>query len=103
MSTVPHILVIDDEPQILRAMRTILTEKHFRVTTASRGEEGLALAAANLPDIIILDLGLPDLDGIQVCARLREWTQTPIIVLSARDNERDKVTALDQGADDYLT
>lgn len=103
MNPSPHILVIDDEPQILRALRTILTEKHFRVTTASRGEEGLAVAAANPPDIIILDLGLPDLDGIQVCSRLREWTQTPIIVLSARDNERDKVMALDKGADDYLT
>ena len=103
MSAQPHILVIDDEPQILRALRTILTEKHFRVTTASRGEEGLALAAANPPDVIILDLGLPDLDGTEVCARLREWTLTPIIVLSARESERDKVAALDQGADDYLT
>jgi two-component system KDP operon response regulator KdpE len=103
MNAAPHILVIDDEPQILRALRTILTEKHFRVTTASRGEEGLALAAATPPDLIILDLGLPDMDGIQVCARLREWTQRPIIVLSVRDNERDKVAALDHGADDYLT
>jgi two-component system KDP operon response regulator KdpE len=103
MSAQPHILVIDDEPQILRALRTILVEKHFRVTTASRGEEGLALAAANLPDVIILDLGLPDLDGTEVCARLREWTLTPIIVLSARESERDKVAALDKGADDYLT
>ena len=103
MKTAPHILVIDDEPQILRALRTILTEKHFRVTIASRGEEGLALAAANPPDIVILDLGLPDLDGTQVCARLREWTQIPIIVLSVRDGEMDKVAALDHGADDYLT
>lgn len=104
MSIAPHILVIDDEVQILRALRTILTQKQqFRVTTASQGEEGLALAVANPPDIIILDLGLPDMDGIQVCARLREWTQIPIIVLSVRDNERDKVTALDRGADDYLT
>lgn len=102
MSTTPHILVIDDEPQILRALRTILTQKQFRVTTASRGEEGLVLAAANPPDIVILDLGLPDMDGIQVCARLREWTQIPIIVLSVRDSERDKVGALDKGADDYL-
>jgi two-component system KDP operon response regulator KdpE len=101
--TAPHILVIDDEPQILRALRTILTEKHFRVTTASRGEEGLALAAANPPDVIILDLALPDIDGTEVCARLREWTLTPIIVLSARESERDKVAALDRGADDYLT
>jgi two-component system KDP operon response regulator KdpE len=103
MTAPPHILVIDDEPQILRALRTILTEKHFRVTTASRGEEGLALAAANPPDVIILDLSLPDIDGTEVCARLREWTLTPIIVLSARESERDKVAALDRGADDYLT
>jgi two-component system KDP operon response regulator KdpE len=103
MSNAPHILVIDDEPQILRAMRTILTEKQFRVTTASRGEEGLALAAANEPDLIVLDLGLPDMDGVEVCTRLREWTQIPIIILSVRDGERDKVAALDRGADDYLT
>ena len=103
MSNAPHILVIDDEPQILRAIRTILTEKQFRVTTASRGEEGLTLAATMEPDLIILDLGLPDMDGVEVCSRLREWTQTPIIILSVRDSERDKVAALDMGADDYLT
>ena len=103
MTSGPHILVIDDEPQIVRALKTILTAKQFRVTAALRGEEGLALAAANPPDVIILDLSLPDLDGLQVCARLREWTQVPIIVLSVRDNERDKVAALDTGADDYLT
>ncbi len=103
MSNEPHILVIDDEPQIQRAIRTILTEKGFRVTTASRGEEGLTLAATNEPDIIILDLGLPDMDGVEVCTRLREWTQCPIIILSVRDSERDKVAALDKGADDYLT
>jgi two-component system KDP operon response regulator KdpE len=103
MSQQPHVLVIDDEPQILRAVRTILTAKHFRVTTASRGEEGLTLAASQLPDVIILDLSLPDLDGIEVCTRLREWTQVPIIILTVRDGERDKVLALDRGADDYLT
>ena len=103
MSNAPHILVIDDEPQIQRAIRTILTEKQFKVTTASRGEEGLTLAATNEPDIVILDLGLPDMDGVEVCRRLREWTQCPIIILSVRDSERDKVAALDQGADDYLT
>jgi two-component system, OmpR family, KDP operon response regulator KdpE len=103
MSQQPHVLVIDDEPQILRAVRTILTAKQFRVTTASRGEEGLTLAAAQAPDLIILDLSLPDLDGIEVCRRLREWTQVPIIVLSVRDTEKDKVAALDRGADDYLT
>ena len=98
----PHVLVIDDEPQILRALRTILTAQNYRVSVASRGEEGLSLAAAEQPNVIILDLGLPDIDGITVCARLREWTQTPIIVLSVRDAERDKVMALDKGADDYL-
>jgi two-component system KDP operon response regulator KdpE len=103
MSNPLHVLVIDDEPQILRALKTILTARQFHVTTASRGEEGLALAAATPPDVIILDLSLPDMDGFQVCARLREWTRVPIIVLSVRDAERDKVMALDKGADDYLT
>ena len=103
MSNAPHILVIDDELQIQRAIRTILAEKGFKVTAASRGEEGLTLAAANEPDIVILDLGLPDMDGAEVCMRLREWTQCPIIILSVRDSERDKVAALDKGADDYLT
>lgn len=103
MTNAPHILVIDDELQIQRAIRTILAEKGFKVTTASKGAEGLALAAANEPDIVILDLGLPDMDGVEVCIRLREWTQIPIIILSVRDSERDKVEALDKGADDYLT
>jgi len=103
MSNAPHILVVDDELQIQRALRTILSEKGFKVTTASNGEEGLTLAATQEPDLVILDLGLPDTDGVEICARLREWTQCPIIVLSVRDSERDKVAALDQGADDYLT
>jgi two-component system, OmpR family, KDP operon response regulator KdpE len=103
VTNAPHILVIDDEPQILRAMRTILAEKQFKVTTASRGEEGLALAATIEPDMVILDLGLPDMDGVEVCTRMREWTQIPIIILSVRESERDKVAALDRGADDYLT
>jgi two-component system KDP operon response regulator KdpE len=102
METQAHILVIDDEPQILRALRTILGAKHFKVTIASTGEDGLALAAASPPDLVILDLGLPDMEGYKVCARLREWTQVPIIILSVRDEERDKVRALDEGADDYL-
>ena len=102
MST-PRILVIDDEQQIVRALRTVLTHKRFEVATAGRGEDGLALAAANPPDVVILDLGLPDMNGLEICARLREWTQVPIIVLSVRDTEADKVAALDAGADDYLT
>jgi two-component system KDP operon response regulator KdpE len=103
MNSQAHILVIDDEPQILRALRTILTAKQFRVTTAARGEEGLAQAVAQPPDLVILDLSLPDISGLDVCTRLREWSQVPIIVLSVRDNEKDKVAALDRGADDYLT
>jgi two-component system KDP operon response regulator KdpE len=103
MTNAPRILVIDDEPQILRALRAILAEQGFIVETAARGEEGLTQAAAHLPELIILDLGLPDIEGIEVCRRLREWTDVPIIILSVRDAEREKVAALDNGADDYLT
>lgn len=103
MSSQPTVLVIDDEQQILRAMRTILGQHHYRVITASSGAEGLALATASMPEVIILDLGLPDMDGVEVCAQLRTWTLTPIIVLSVRDGDTDKVSALDKGADDYLT
>lgn len=99
----PLILVVDDEPQILRALKTILSSSRFRVLTATSGEQALALAAAEQPDVIILDLTLPDMDGIRVCEQIREWTRTPIIVLSVRDSESDKVAALDKGADDYLT
>jgi two-component system KDP operon response regulator KdpE len=99
----PGILVIDDEVQILRALRTILGQQNYQVSTSGTGGEGLALARTVQPDLIILDLGLPDLDGVQVCRRLREWTQLPVIVLSANDSEVEKVAALDAGADDYLT
>lgn len=99
----PLILIVDDEPQILRALRTILLASHFNVISAVNGEQGIALAAAQNPDVIILDLTLPDMDGIQVCEQIREWTTTPIIVLSVRDGNRDKVAVLDKGADDYLT
>lgn len=102
MTNLVHILVIDDEPQILRALRTILSANRFQVSVARNGEEGLALAAAEQPDVIILDLGLPDMDGIQVCEQLRQWTQIPIIILSVRNEESAKVKALDKGADDYL-
>src|SRR5512146_2772832 len=84
-------------------MRTILGQHNYRIITASTGAEGLALATASMPEVIILDLGLPDMDGVEVCAQLRAWTQTPIIILSVRDNDTDKASALDQGADDYLT
>ncbi len=99
----PLILLIDDEPQILRALKTILTSGHFKVLSAVNGEEGIALAASQSPDVIILDLTLPDMDGIEVCEQIRQWSQVPIIILSVRDGERDKVAALDKGADDYLT
>jgi len=99
----PLILLVDDEPQIQRALKTILVANHFRIITAVNGEQGLALAAAQSPDVIILDLTLPDIDGFEVCGQIREWSSVPIIILSVRDNERDKVTALDKGADDYLT
>ncbi len=98
----PLILLIDDEPQILRALKTILAANHFRVVSATRAEQGIALAVAQPPDLIILDLTLPDMDGIRVCEQIREWSRVPIIVLSVRDNEKDKVAALDKGADDYL-
>lgn len=103
MSTFPQILVIDDEQQILRALRTILSQQNYRVITSSNGKEGLALATAAQPDIIILDLGLPDMTGVDVCKELRAWTDLPIIILSAHDSEAEKVAALDAGADDYLT
>lgn len=99
----PTVLVIEDEAPIRHFLRTTLSDQGFQVTEAPTGEEGLAQAAARTPDIIVLDLGLPDLDGIEVTRRLREWTAIPIIVLSARNQEQDKVTALDLGADDYLT
>jgi two-component system, OmpR family, KDP operon response regulator KdpE len=98
-----RILVIDDEPQILRAMATNLRARDFTVDLAESGREGLRLAADHRPDLVIVDLGLPDLDGVEVVAGLRGWTNIPIIVLSVRDAESDKVAALDAGADDYLT
>lgn len=103
MTAKPKVLVIDDEQQILRALRTILSQQNYQVTTTGTGDEGLALATATQPDIIILDLGLPDMTGVAVCSQLREWTDLPIIVLSAHDSEAEKVAALDAGADDYLT
>lgn len=103
MTAKPQILVIDDEQQILRALRTILGQQNYQVNVTGTGEEGLALATATQPDMIILDLGLPDITGVEVCKRLREWTDLPVIVLSAHDSEAEKVAALDAGADDYLT
>jgi len=97
------ILLIEDEPQMRRFLRVTLQSCGYRLVEAATGEEGLAQAATRSPDVILLDLGLPDLDGLEVTRRLREWSVVPIIVLSAREQERDKVKALDAGADDYLT
>src|SRR5664279_3195227 len=99
----PRILVIDDELAIRRFLHTVLSGDEFSLHEADNGHAGLAAAAAFRPDVILLDLGLPDLDGTEVIRRIREWSQVPIIVLSVRDREDDKVGALDAGADDYLT
>jgi two-component system KDP operon response regulator KdpE len=95
-------LVVDDEPQIVRALRTSLRANGYEVESAATGSEALDLAATWEPDLMILDLGLPDLDGIEVIRRLRGWTELPVIVLSARDERNDKIRALDVGADDYV-
>jgi two-component system, OmpR family, KDP operon response regulator KdpE len=97
------VLVIDDEPQIRRALRAGLERNDFTVALAASGEEGLDQAALHPPEIVILDLAMPGMDGFEVCRLLREWTNVPIIVLSVREGEADKIEALGLGADDYLT
>jgi two-component system KDP operon response regulator KdpE len=99
----PTVLIIEDEPSMRSFLRASLTSHRYRVLEASSGEEGLAMAASQAPDVVLLDLGLPDLDGVEVARRMREWTPVPIVVLSARGREQDKVEVLDAGADDYLT
>jgi len=98
-----RVLVVDDEPQILRALRINLRARQYEVSTAATGVEALEQAAAHPPDLVILDLGLPDMDGVDVIGGLRGWTAVPIIVLSGRADSGDKVEALDAGADDYVT
>lgn len=97
------ILLIEDEPQMRRFLRITLQSQGYRLAEAGTGQEGLTEVAMRNPDVVLLDLGLPDLDGIEVVKRLREWSEVPIVVLSAREQERDKIRALDVGADDYLT
>src|SRR6266496_4648406 len=97
------ILVVDDEPQIRRALRTSLEAHGYAVQTAGTGEEAVVAAAEDSPDLVFLDLGLPDLDGTEVIRRVRAFSDVPIIVLSVREAQRDKVAALDAGADDYVT
>jgi two-component system KDP operon response regulator KdpE len=102
----PHpavVLIIDDEVQIRRLLRVTLEANGYRVFEAATGQEGLVEAAQRRPDAIVLDLGLPDMDGAAVLKRLREWSQAPVLVLSVREEEDDKVAALDNGADDYMT
>jgi two-component system KDP operon response regulator KdpE len=100
---VTTVLVVDDEPQIVRALRINLRARHYEVYVAQTGAQALEQAAHHPPDVVILDLGLPDLDGVEVIAGLRGWTDAPIIVLSGRADSTDKVEALDAGADDYVT
>jgi two-component system KDP operon response regulator KdpE len=100
---VTRVLVIDDEPSILRALRINLTARNYEVTTATDGASGLAAVSRDRPDVLILDLGLPDMEGTDVIHGVRGWTSTPIIVLSVWDQEQQKVAALDAGADDYVT
>ena len=99
----PLALVIDDELQIRRLLRVCLEANGYRVSEAATGKEGLAEAAQRPPDVVLLDLGLPDMDGVAVLKRLREWSRVPVVVLSVRDREEDKIAALDNGADDYVT
>ncbi len=98
-----RVLVVDDEPAIRRFLRTSLTAHGYTVYEAANGQEAVSGVTAHRPDLLILDLGLPDLDGFQVTRLLREWSQIPIIILSVREHEADKIAALDAGADDYLT
>jgi two-component system KDP operon response regulator KdpE len=98
-----RVLVVDDESAIRRYLRTALTAQGFVIYEAANGQETLKAVVENHPDVIILDLGLPDFDGVEVTRRLREWSNTPIIILSVREAEQDKIAALDAGADDYLT
>jgi two-component system KDP operon response regulator KdpE len=99
----PLVLLIEDEPQMRRFLRAALGGAGVRLVESETGDDGLRQAATRSPDLVLLDLGLPDMEGVEVARRLREWSETPIIVLSARGEEADKVTALDAGADDYLT
>jgi two-component system, OmpR family, KDP operon response regulator KdpE len=101
--SIARILVVDDEPQIRRFLRISLNAYGYEVIEAARGEDGIGKCATETPDLVILDLGLPDLDGQEVIARIREWSRVPIIVLSVRAAEDEKVAALDGGADDYVT
>ena len=100
---VPRVLVIDDDPALLRVLRISLSARDYNVVVASTGAQGISETALKSPDVVVLDLGLPDIDGVEVCRRIREWSQVPVIVLSADGTEDRKVEALDNGANDYIT
>jgi len=97
------VLVIDDEEEIRRALFSILKARNYQVEVSPSGTDGIRVAIDMNPDLVVLDLTLPDIDGIEVCRELREWMSSPILILSVRDNEADKIAALDTGADDFLT
>lgn len=99
----PHVLLIDDEAPIVRVLTSSLTAAGYRVSSAGAGAAALAMIAQRAPDVIVLDLGLPDMDGKEIIAKLREWSDAPILVLSARHDETERIAALDEGADDYVT
>lgn len=99
----PKVLVIDDDPALVRVLRIALRAKDYEVVTAASGAQGISEAAIEAPDVVVLDLGLPDIDGAEVCRRIREWSQVPIVVLSADGTEDRKVEVLDLGANDYMT
>lgn len=99
----PHVLLIDDEAPIVRVLTSSLAAAGYRVSSAGAGAAALAVIAQTAPDVVVLDLGLPDMDGKEIIARLREWCDAPIVVLSARHDETERIAALDEGADDYVT
>jgi two-component system KDP operon response regulator KdpE len=101
--TAPRVLLIDDEAPIVRVLRSTLTAAGYRVASAATGADALAMMGQNTPDVIVLDLGLPDMDGRDIILKLRQWSDAPIVVLSARHDESERIAALDEGADDYVT
>lgn len=103
MENKPYILVVEDDKPIRNFITAAIATQGYRYIETDKGNEAIVLSMANRPDLIILDLGLPDIDGIEVISKIREWSSIPIIIVSARENERQKVEALDKGADDYLT
>ncbi|MCF7916000.1 MAG: response regulator [Spirochaetaceae bacterium] len=103
MDTKPLLLIVEDDPPIRNFLQTSLKNHNYRLLVVEKGVEAMAMTASHMPDLILLDLGLPDIDGLEVITQLRSWTRIPIIVVSGRDQERSKIEALDCGADDYMT